>query len=63
MHSDMLTILIKEISTREATKTISVLNYVAESKHNGMNLTCKAYNPRIRFDIVQDSIRINVHCK
>lgn len=44
-------------------KTVSLLNYVAESEHNGLNITCKAYNQQMRYDYVQDTVPINVHCK
>lgn len=44
-------------------KSISLFNYVAESEHNGLNMTCKAYNNKMRFDTVEDSVPIVVHCE
>jgi hypothetical protein len=44
-------------------KSISVLNYVADSAHNGFNITCKAYNKMILFDYVEDTVPLSVQCK
>ena len=44
-------------------KSVSILTYTAESKHNGLNMTCKAYNQKIHYDYVEDSVPIVVHCK
>ena len=40
-----------------------MLNYIAESAHNGLELSCKAQNQMIKYDYVKDSVRIIVHCK
>ena len=44
-------------------KSVSILSYTAESSHNGLNMTCKAYNQKIHYDYVEDSVPIVVHCE
>ena len=44
-------------------KSVSILTYTAESAHNGLNMTCKAYNQKIHYDYVEDSVPIVVHCE
>ena len=55
-------LLLQELLKKEE-KSVSILTYTAESKHNGLNMTCKAYNQKIHYDYVEDSVPIVVHCK
>ena len=55
-------VLLQELLKKEE-KSVSILTYTAESKHNGLNMTCKAYNQKIHYDYVEDSVPIVVHCK
>ena len=57
MYSSLQELLKKE------EKSVSILSYTAESSHNGLNMTCKAYNQKIHYDYVEDSVPIVVHCK
>ena len=52
----------KKDLVKKDNRVISVLNYVAKSAHNGRNLTCKAYNKKIPYDYVKDSVAIVVQC-
>ena len=53
----------RDTISKDGNETMSVLSFTGTSSDNGKELICQAENPLMKNSSLEESVRLNIHCK